>query len=83
MGTFYLDLEFTNGNYYLADILEIALLSEESGNLLHSYVKIHYSIPQLPQQVQQLTAITKIILSNLLDFHLEKLCEVWSVVCCA
>ena len=25
MGKLYLDLEFTNGNYYLADILELAL----------------------------------------------------------
>ena len=39
----------------MADILEIALLSEESGNVFHSYVKIHYSIPQ---RVQQLTGIT-------------------------
>ena len=50
-----MDLEFTNGNYYLADILEIALLSEESGNVFHSYVKINYSVPQ---RVQQITAIT-------------------------
>ena len=27
MGRFYLDTEFTNGNYYLADIIKIALLS--------------------------------------------------------
>ena len=44
MGRFYLDMEFTNGNYYLVDILEIALLSEESGNVYHSYVKINYSV---------------------------------------
>ena len=44
MGKFYLDLEFTNGNFYLADILELALLSEESGYAFHSYVKIHYSV---------------------------------------
>ena len=29
MGRFYLDMEFTNGNYYLVDILEIALVAEE------------------------------------------------------
>ena len=40
MGKLYLDLEFTNGNYYLADMLEIPLLSEEIGNVFHSYVKI-------------------------------------------
>ena len=55
MGKFYLDLEFTKGNYYLAAILEIALVAGESGNMFHSYVKIHYSVPQ---RVQQLTGIT-------------------------
>ena len=31
MGKFYLDLEVTNGNYYLADVLEIALVAGECG----------------------------------------------------
>ena len=39
----------------LADILELALLSEESGYAFHSYVKIHYSAPK---RVQQSTGIT-------------------------
>ena len=30
MGRFSLDMEFTNGNYYLTDILEIAVVAEES-----------------------------------------------------
>ena len=55
MGKFYLDMEFTNGNYYLADILEIALVAGESGNVFHNYVKIHYSIPK---RVRQLIGIT-------------------------
>ena len=55
MGRFYLDMEFTNGNYYLADIIEIALVAEESGHVFHSYVKIHYPIPK---QVKLLTNIT-------------------------
>ena len=55
MGKFYLDMEFTNGNYYLADILEIALVAGESANVFHSYVKIHYSTPK---RVRQLTGIT-------------------------
>ena len=38
MGRFDLDMEFTNRNYYLVDILEIALLAGESGNVYHSYV---------------------------------------------
>ena len=55
MGRFYLDMEFTNGNYYLMDILEIAVVAEESGNIYHRYVKIHHSVPK---QVQLLTGIT-------------------------
>ena len=38
MGKFYLNVEFKNGNYYLYDIVEIALIAEESGNDFHSYV---------------------------------------------
>ena len=57
-----MDLEFINGNYYLADILEIALLSEESGKVFHSYGKIHYSVPQ---RVQQLTGITNSTIKTL------------------
>ena len=48
-------MEFTNGNYYLTDILEIAVVAEESGNIYHIYVKIHYSVPK---HVQLLTGIT-------------------------
>ena len=44
-----------NGNYYLADIIEIASIAEESGNTFYSYMKIYYSIPR---RVQQLTNIT-------------------------
>ena len=55
MGKFYLDMEFMNGNYYLADILEITLIAEDSGYVFHSYVQIHYSIPR---RVQELTDIT-------------------------
>ena len=55
MGRFYLDMKFTNGNYYLADILEIAVVAEESGNIYHRNVKIHYSVPK---QVQLLAGIT-------------------------
>ena len=51
-------MEFTNGNYYLVDILEIALLAEEIGNVYHSYVKINYLVPKL---VQLLTGIANII----------------------
>ena len=50
-----MDMEFTNRNNYLVDILEIALLEEESGNVYHSYVKMNYSISK---QMQLLTGIT-------------------------
>ena len=48
-------MEFTNGNNYLVDIMEIALVAEKSGNVFHSYVKINYSVPK---QVQLLTGTT-------------------------
>ena len=37
---FYLDTEYTNGNFYLGDIFEIALISEESGNAFHTLIKV-------------------------------------------
>ena len=46
MGKFYLDMEFTNGNYYFADIIEIALAAEDSGNTFYGYTRIHYTIPK-------------------------------------
>ena len=55
MGKFYLDLEFTNRNYYLTDIIEMALVAGESGTAFHSYIRIHYSIPK---RVNELTNIT-------------------------
>ena len=62
MGKFFLDLEFTNGNYYLSDIIELALIAEETGKVFHRYVKIHYRIPN---RVQELTRITDKTLANL------------------
>ena len=55
MERFYLDMAFTDGNYYLTDILEIVVVAKESGNRYHRYVTIHYSVPK---QVQLLTGIT-------------------------
>ena len=48
-------MEFINGNYYLTDIIEMALVAEESGYAFHSYIMIHYSIPK---RVKKLTNIT-------------------------
>ena len=52
MGIFYLDIEYTNGNYYLGDIFEIALLSDASGYTFHSYINI--PIKSIPYYVRQL-----------------------------
>ena len=55
MRKFFLDMEFTNGNYYFADIIEIALLSEESGYAFHSDVKVHYSMPKRVKELMNIT----------------------------
>ena len=61
MGKFYLDMEWTNGNFYLGDIFEIAIVSEDSGNIYHSYVKMHY---KLPQRIKFLCGICDEVLIN-------------------
>ena len=40
MSLFYLDTEHSNGNFYLGDIFELALISEKSGNAFHTLIKI-------------------------------------------
>ena len=44
-------MEFTNGNYYLADIIEIALVAEDSGNTFHSYIRIHFSNTEMSERI--------------------------------
>ena len=60
-GKVFMDLEFTNGNYFLSDIIELALIAE-TWKVFHRYLKIHYRIPN---RVQELTRITDKILANL------------------
>ena len=55
MSKFYLDMEFTNENLYLVDLIEITLIAGDNGTTFHSYVKILYSIPK---RVKQLIGIT-------------------------
>ena len=55
MGRFYLDMEYTNGNFYLSDIIEISLVAEKTAHEFHSYVTIPY---RLPVNVKALTRIT-------------------------
>ena len=45
MTWFFLDTEYTNGNYYQGDIFEIALVSENTYRIFHQYVKIPCSVP--------------------------------------
>ena len=54
MGVFFLDLEFVNGNFYLADIFEIALLSHNSKHLFHNYIKLHQPLPRYVQKLTHL-----------------------------
>ena len=55
MGVFYIDTEFTNGNFYLGDIFEIACLSEDSGYIFHSYINIGYKIPNYVKRLCDVT----------------------------
>ena len=45
-GRFFLDTEYTNGNFYQGDIFEIAVVSESTYRTFHQYVKIPYAIPK-------------------------------------
>ena len=40
MSLFYLDLEYSNGNFYLRDIFDLTLISERSGHVFHSLINI-------------------------------------------
>ena len=57
----YLDMEWTNENFYLGDIFEIAVISRDSGHIFHSYVKIHY---KLSENTKFLCGITGYIHEN-------------------
>ena len=55
MGLFYLDTEHSNGNFYLGDIFELALISKKSGNAFHTLIKIP---TQLDNYLQFMCGIT-------------------------
>lgn len=50
-----MDTEYTNGNYYLGDIFEIALLSESSGYVFHSYINTRQHIPRYVKNLCNVT----------------------------
>ena len=51
----FIDIEYTNGNYYLCDILEIAAFSNKSDRSFQTYVRTFYKVPK---GVEELTGIT-------------------------
>ena len=61
MGVVYLDLEYTNGNYYMCDIIEIAALSERTDAIYHTLVKIG---DRVPANITKLTGVTDAALQS-------------------
>ena len=57
----YIDLDYTNGNYYMCDIIEIAAVTERTGAKYHTLVKIE---DRLPPNVTKLTGITDAALQS-------------------
>ena len=41
----YIDLEYTNSNSYLGDVVEIAAIGGKSGWIFHKYINIGYKLP--------------------------------------
>ena len=75
MGIFYIDTEYTNGNFYLGDIFEIACLSDNSGQLYHSYINVGYKLPRYAKTLCHTTDETirssppfHVVMNNLLEF---------------
>ena len=61
VGRFFLDTEYTNGNYYLGDIFQIALISEDSCRIFHQYIVIPY---KLSNNIQKLCNVNNKILQR-------------------
>ena len=40
MNRFFLDTEYTNGNFYIGDIFDLALIAEKSGHIFHTLIKV-------------------------------------------
>ena len=62
----YIDLEYTNGNLYIADILEIAVVSGDTENVFHTLISIDYEIPSVVTEITGLT--THAVQKNELHF---------------
>ena len=55
MAVVYIDTEYTDGNLYVGDFIEIAAISEPSGNAFHTLVKV---VGEVPKGVTELTGLT-------------------------
>ena len=58
---FYFDTEYVNGNYYMCDIFDMSLLSDQTENTCHIYIK--QDIP-LSDAVVKITKITNQVLNE-------------------
>ena len=48
---FFLDTEFSNGDYFQGDIFEVALVSENTCRKFCQYIAIPYSMPKYVKQI--------------------------------
>ena len=55
-----MDTEYTNGNYYLVDIFEIAVLAESSGYIFHSYINIQCET--IPRYVKRMCNVSDAVI---------------------
>lgn len=55
MNVFYLDSEYTNGNLYRGDLIEISVLAETSGQIFHSYIKCRNKLPPFVRNLCNIT----------------------------
>ena len=62
-----MDLEYTNGNFYLGDIFEIACLSEDSGRIYHSYINIPTTITSY---IKKMCCISDELIRNSSSFYI-------------
>ena len=72
MNRFYLDTEYSNGNFYLGDIFDLALIAETSGHVFQTLIRIP---SPLDNYVQFMCNITDKILQQEGMTHSEFLCD--------
>lgn len=55
MNLFYLDTEYSNGNFYLGDIFDLSLIASKSGNVFHTLINIPLPLPHYLQFMCNIT----------------------------